>query len=253
MNYKVILLTVGTCIAFSHAKADLLIDPSNSTLLQSNGNFDNVVSTNRSLGFTGSFFGVSRQSVDVSTNGNLNFTGNTASMNTPMPTGVGRINPLWDDLAVSGTSESVSEKVVSGMYYAVTWQAHQRDTGADVRFQATWFGAPTQIKGFSFLSGDIAFSYRFVTGNFSGGDATIGLDSGNGIHFVPLPGDDDGSIKNGLVTLLPTGTGQFMLFRPNGASYNASIQVAPEPSTWTLSLVAIGAILYHRQQRKRKA
>jgi hypothetical protein len=160
---------------------------------------------------------------------------------------------LWDDLVVSISNESVSEKVESGIYYAVTWRAHQKGTGSDVIFQAAWFGSTTQLKGFNFLAGDIAFSYGFVSGSFSGGDATIGLDRGNGFNFVSLPGDEDGSIKNGLVNLLPTSTGQFMLFRPTGASYNASIEVVPEPSPCVLSLAAIVAILYYYKQSRQSA
>lgn len=242
MICKLLLIVTGCSLACSKVRADLLVDPANSTQLQSNGTYDNVVSSGRSLGFTGLFFGVPHQTVDVSTNGNLNFSHDNSFADTPLPTSVARISPLWDDLVVSGSTESVSEKVVSGMYYTVTWQAHENNTGADVAFQATWFGATTQIKNFNFLAGDIAFSYAVVTGNFSDGDATIGLDRGNNLNFTSLPGDDNGSIKNGLVSLLPTGAGQFMLFRPNGAAYTASI--VPEPSTCALCLVSILTLGY---------
>jgi hypothetical protein len=82
---RAILLLVF-CILSNFAKAELLIDPANSVLLQSSGTYDNVVSANRSLGFTGTFFGTPHQTVDVSTNGNFNFNSDATFSNTPMPT-----------------------------------------------------------------------------------------------------------------------------------------------------------------------
>ena len=71
------------------ADANLLIDPTGSTTLFTSG--DDLVSSGRALGFTGHFFGMSITTVDVSTNGNLNFSSNSDYSNAALPNTVARI------------------------------------------------------------------------------------------------------------------------------------------------------------------
>jgi hypothetical protein len=244
------LVCASVFLAAPVASASLLIDPTGGTVLQAGPNNDDI-SAGRSLGFSGTFFGVTHTTVDVSTNGNLNFSSSTLATNAAMPASIARISPLWDDFVVSGgaSGESVSEKLDPGTSYSITWRTHH-STGSDARFQITWFGAATNVGGFDFLSGDIAFSYAAVFSNFASGNATVGLDAGNSSKFTPVPGDADGLITNGQSTLLPTGTGQFILFRPaSSSSYSASVQSVPEPSSILLSASGIFYILLMRRTR----
>ena len=252
MNLKTLftLLAISSLLSLSPVRADLLINPAGGTVLQAGPDNDDI-SASRPLGFTGTFFGVSHTTVDVSTNGNLNFSLNTSAANLALPTSVARISPLWDDLVVSGgaSGESVSELVDLGTSYTVTWRAHH-STGSDARFQVTWFGAATNIGGFDFLAGDVAFSYSAVFGNFTSGNATVGLDGGNSSMAAALPGDSDGLITNSQVSLLPKDPGQFILFRPDtSTSYAATIQTIPEPSASALWLSGLTGLLLRRRPR----
>jgi hypothetical protein len=185
--------------------------------------------------------------VDVSTNGNLNFSGYTGYGNTSFPTGRALIAPLWDDQYIfQGSGQSITEKVSPGNYYAVTWNVSEYAHATDLfTFQAVWFGASTTIGSFQFHPDDIVFSNSTLTADFWGGDATVGLDKGTGGVFTSLPGESDGLITHSQANLLPTGPGDAILFRPDGSGgYTASViqvfviqaNLVPEPA----SLVMVG-------------
>jgi uncharacterized protein YhjY with autotransporter beta-barrel domain len=211
---SVFVLAMRPC----EAVAGLLIDPSGSTALILPG-VDDIVSPGRSLGFTGNFFGVPLATVDLSSNGNLNFSNSNSFGNGAFPSsavgGAGIVAPFWDDL-VTGTG-SVLEKVSVGNYYAATWLDNRGfGSGGNFTFQAAWFGSAQTVNGISFLPDDIVFGYETVSGALS---ATVGLNKGDGVNSAVLPGTTDGQITE--PSLLPLGPTQYLLFRPNGAgSYN---------------------------------
>jgi len=247
LNWVLPLVAVTVCAGTQAAAAPLLIDPSGGTTLWTNVD-DDVV--NRNLGFTGHFFGVLVNSVDVSVNGNLNFDADISLTNQALPFGPARISPLWDDWFLSGApGQSISEKIAPGVYYSVTYSNIETfNTGSQFTFQTVWFGAATMIGGFDFRPDDIVFVYGMIGGTLNDANATAGLNAGDGATFAPLPGTTDGSVtsanKDALLVLGP----QFVLFRPTiFGDYTASIesfvpttQPVPEPgSAWLFGMAVI--------------
>ncbi len=216
--------------AFVPARASLLLDPTGGTVLfNDTSSHDDQSSSGRSLGFTGTFFGTPHTTVDVITNGNLNFTGNTTFSNSALSAGVARIAPLWDDLIINtGDGASIIETVKPGKYYAVTWSQIENFGSSVTRqtFQAAWFGAATTLRGFTFKPDDIVFSYTGPIQPFNGDSATVGLDSG--AAALPLPGTTNGLISAATGNLLPAAAnGGFVLFRPDGVGSYTPFLAAP--------------------------
>ena len=237
-------------LAAKPANADLLIDPTGGTSLIFSDP-DNSVRAARPLGFTGQFFGLDKTTVDISTNGNLNFTGNTSFADGIFPRSTARIAPLWDDLTLNDsgsvtTPGTIVEKISAGVYYSVTWVNVFRSTSLNPSkidtFQAVWFGAAATISGFTFQKNDIVFAYKMVNADFDtagspGGSATVGVNKGTDNAAAILPGSANGAIIAATKNLLPLAAGQFVLFRDNGAGgYTASIQSAASGATVTGSL-----------------
>lgn len=245
------------------AQADFVVDPTGGTNLFSTlSTHDDETTHVANIGFSLNYFGTSSTAIDVSTNGNINFSANTAFSDVALPTSVARIAPLWDDLVMSsGGSQSITSKSSAGLYYAVTWNVGTFGSATNIsQFQAVLFGGDVVLDNFQFHANDIAFAYQAVATPFRDNDATVGLDKGDSVHFSPLPGTTNGAVSNSLVNLLPTATGSFVLFRPNidTGGYDASVQQAsagvPEPSTWLLSgIVAAGGLGYARRRRARAA
>lgn len=237
------------------------------------GNPIDGISLNRSLGFTGSYFGSAVTRVDVSSNGNLNFSGNTGFVSVGGPTLVARISPLWDDYWLyPGSGAQVLEHKVANSLYAVTWHnvpLYFAPSAPGLTFQVVWFNESTQIGNFQFQPDDIAFSYDIDLESLQDLYAVSGLNNGTGT-FVAFPDDDidandSNNSKPGFLysdearLKLPMAAGEFFLFRPDGNnSYNASREnlfghsSIPEPSS--LSLLAFSAAGYwgYRRLRKRK-
>lgn len=212
--------------------ASLLLDPTGGTVLfDSTATHDDESSNGRALGFTGTYFGTTHTTVDVSTNGFFSFTGNTTFSNSPLPTGVARIAPLWNDLYItSGNGPTITETVQPGILYAATWNSIEDINDSTVRqtFQAVWFGGAKVIHGFTFKLDDLVFSYQGPVGAILDGSATVGLDKGDGATFVPLPGTTDGLIPTATTNLLPAAAnGGFVLFRPDGAGSYTAFLAAP--------------------------
>lgn len=222
-------LAFVTGLACTAASGQYLVDPSGGTTLFST-NDDDATANGRSLGFTGHFFGQDVTTVDVSTNGNLNFSGDGDYSNAPFPGGAARIAPMWDDLYVYG-GQNVRESVNPGVWYAVTWELSTFSYGHVYRpMQVVWFGAQTTIAGVTFLPDDIAFCYAGIGANNVGWDVTTGLNKGDGSTFVTFAGEGDGFMNEVEATnelpVYPT-SGGFILYRRVGDSYSGTVMAAP--------------------------
>ncbi|MFO0811931.1 MAG: PEP-CTERM sorting domain-containing protein [Gemmatales bacterium] len=254
-----IVLLMGSLTV--HAQTGLLIDPSTLTNTGLTGDDSSITRTLPTTG-TFNFYGVTRTTVDISTNGNLNFSSNTTFSNGTFPTAVTRIAPFWDDLITTGTPPASAildnQGDVTNPYYAVTWQNISNfgsNPAARYTFQAVWFNGPLTIGTFNFQAGDLAFDYTNMSTFLQGGNATVGLDQGNSSGFNPVPGSADGFITD--LSLLPIDNEQFILFRENQAGgYDVSIQslaAVPEPSTVIMTGAGLGAIVLGvRRHRRRK-
>ena len=231
------------CAALS-AGADLLVDPTGGTSLVFS-DADNGVRT-RPLGFTGTFFGDAKTTVDICVNGHLNFTSNTSFADGSFPRSTARIAPLWDDLVLN-TSSAILEQTNPGVFYSITWSNVFRVTSLNPSktdtFQAVWFGATTTIGGFTFQKDDIAFAYAQVNADFDGGVATVGINKGSANAAAVLPGTTNGVITAAQKNLLPLVGSQFVLFRPNGAGgYGASITSAGATTATVTGKVALEGV-----------
>ncbi len=251
------------------ARADLLVSPSGGTTV-----FDNTVSHDDSvqsvsLPMSFNFFNTPVNSLIVSANGFVG-TGDVGFSNTAFPaTGPGVIAPFWDDLFLyTGVPGALVSTSAVGNSFSFTWQNigfFSGDASGSVNtFQATLFTGVMTIGGFTFQSGDIAFSYASLGAAFS---ATIGVNSGDGSQgggggipnalgdggFAVLPGTTDGQISD--PSLVPFGS-QFVYLQANGEGYIASIQsisAVPEPQTWIAGLGALATVGFGFQQRRRRA
>lgn len=240
-------LVASGLVASAHAS--LYVDPAGGQVLFSDSvGRDDFPVMSRTLDFEFRFFGVARSSVGVSINGNLNFSGDPEWNNGPLsssgtvPSTRARIAPLWDDLAIGLNSGARIIESRAPEYYAVTWDRVGvfADNQADrMTFQAILFNGPVQLLGQDFLKGDIVFAYERIEGSFHNGNATVGLDSGDGARVRLFPGSPaNGVIPDSQKGLLPLDG--YILFRDDGAGgYNASVvRVVPEPGLGSLMMVA---------------
>jgi len=227
------------------ATAGYLIDPSGGTVLWDDSFNVDDQTVHRPLGFTASLFGTPFTEVDVSTNGNLNFSNSNSWTNQAFPTGAPMIAPLWDDLYIyAGTGQKITEKAAAGQYYSVTWDVSQFSNNLPkFQFQVVLFGGTTSIGGNTFLPNDIVFAYQRVDADFRAGDASVGLNKGDGT-FSTLPNvvGSGGLLGNSQAGLLPTAPGSVLLARYDGSGYVGSLTTAvvPEPGTCILALVGLG-------------
>ena len=248
-------LLLTAAFSASPAFADLIIDPTTGISLIFSDPNDSV--RTRSLGFTGQFFGLSHTTVDISTNGNLNFSSNASFADGLFPRSTARIAPLWDDLTLNDsgsvtTPGTIVETTNPGVYYSITWtnifRLNSFNPNKTDTFQAVWFGAATTIGTFAFQKDDIAFSYQMVNADFDPGGgtvgmATVGVNKGsNGVAAI-LPGSTNGVITNAQKNLLPTTNHQFILFRPDGADgYVASMQATAANGATVTGRVALEGV-----------
>ncbi len=229
-------LAMCSVLFAASAHASLLIDPSGGTTLwNDSATADDAVISQRELGFELTFFGdYTSTTIDVSTNGNLNFTGDVEYANDREFTDpVARISPLWDDfVVVAGSGDSIVESVIPGFVYAVTWKVHGPGASASrFVFQVAIFGAAGRLHGVDFQAGDIVFSYQQVGVMFAKGNASVGLESAEG-DFALLPDAENIILPSALAELLPLSAGDFVLFRPDadgGAEYLTTINVNHAP------------------------
>lgn len=266
MKFQLLALLFVTAGLADIARADFLINPSvpRTVIFDSSQDADDEVVPNVPLGFNFNFYGETRSHIDISTNGNLNFSNSDVYTNPQLPANMLVIAPLWDDHYIySGSGQSIYSQT-GNTFFSVTWDVSQfDDTQPLFQFQATIFGADTTIGNFQFLKDDIVFSYNLVTPNFYGNNATVGLTWVDTLgipsdpRFASLPGDADGFISDAQVGLLPTGPGDAILFRVNGNNYDSSIihvSPVPEPTSMgILSAASVGAIGMRMWRRKRAA
>lgn len=228
---------------FSQLNGTLLVDPSVGTvtvLYDDSASHSGEVTTGRSLGFTGSFFGTSKTTVDVPVSGNLNFSANSDDSTTPLPNATAFIAPFWGLTfsIVMGQGGTITESVSPGVYYAVTWDNVQEAADDLIRAtcQVVWFGATTTIGGCTFRANDIVFSYGTVNDGFR--NAVAGLNKGDSSTFSSIPTTADGSVPDtGTSSYLTT---SYFCFRASGGTYSVSTGCpASTPTTYTGSIRAL--------------
>jgi hypothetical protein len=236
------------------AQAGLIFNPHNGDSLFDGDADDNTVT--RFLDEDYFLFDAPFASVDVSTNGNLNFNDNVNFQNEGFPSEFagGMIAPLWDDYIMAPGSDVLEHDGVG--FYAFTWKnmASWRDSNSRHTFQAVLFATDQNFGGFNFLSRDIAFAYRSNGKGPNDEDATVGLNAFGGGLAAGLPGDGQTLLTGTDFGRLPLGPNEFILFRWNGEGYNVSLQktvtVVPEPGT--LAALGLGAAwLVARRSRKK--
>jgi hypothetical protein len=247
------------------ASAAFLVDPTltpNTNLASPNlfssssvgatGELDNgATKVARPLGFTFPLFGTNISSVFVSINGSLTDVFNASGTDVAWPSSTGgttRIAPAWDNLKLVGPDKIVES--TNANYYAVTWEVSTNGAENKDKMQALLVGGATTIGGFSFLAGDIAFSYNGMNGVPDSSGATIGLRQSNSVYAVPPNAGtgvgSDGRTGAGTTdygsAIYSSGSTDFILFRPNGTGYDVSIQstLAAIPEPTTLALLGLG-------------
>jgi hypothetical protein len=164
------------------------------------------------------------------------------------------IAPLWDDLYIfQGSGQKITEKSVAGQYYSVTWDVSQFSNSVPrYQFQVVLFGGTTSINGTTYLPDDIVFAYQRVDADFYGGNATVGLNKGDGT-FATLPDVESsgGLLGNSQADLLPTASQLLLLARPDGSGDygGAFVTAVPEPSTWVLCVGGLACAAWGAMRR----
>jgi hypothetical protein len=255
------------------ASAGFLVNPTGGTNLASpnlfsqtsggaTGELDNGA-VSRALGFTFPLFGTNISTVFVSINGSLTNTFNTSNLDVTWgssPGGTNRIAPAWDDYKLVGPDRIVEQKTAD--YYSMTWEVSTFGAGAKMKQQALLIGSGVTIQGFPFIAGDIAFSYNGMGAPTDSSGATIGVRQTNTNFAVPCsPGtpctavgvDAGGRITSYADPVFSAAGSQFLLFRPNGTSYDVSLQstVAAIPEPGTLAFLGLAMPILLRLRRKK--
>ena len=252
---RMIALGAMLAVGATSAHAGLILSPLGGFTEFSSGD-DDVVT--QSLGSNYSFFGQSFNSVSISTNGNLNFSGNTAFANVAFPSGStgSMIAPLWADFVLVQNSRIIYSQ--GNGYFGVTWNSVSTffNQSQKFTFQTMIFNQNENYGGFSFHAGDIAFAYGTLGGPLNSQDSgTVGLNNSNGTKSAGLPTTGQTLISSADFPKLEPFKTEFILYRYNGTGYDVSYQhlnsSVPEPGTMAaMSLAALG---YLGGRRKRKA
>ena len=237
------------------AHAGLILSPLGGFTVFSSGD-DETAHIN--LNSTYQFYGQNFNSIDVSTNGNLNFTGNSGFTNVAFPdsnTGA-MIAPLWDDFSLFLNSRIIEQQ--GNGFFSITWKsvATFSNPGSRDTFQALVFNKDRTFGGFDFHAGDIAFAYGPLGSDLSfDNNATVGVNNDNGSKDAGLPGSGQTLITSTDLSKLDPIKTEFILFRYNGTNYDVSYEhtnsVVPEPAS--IAAIGIGLAGLAGRRRKRKS
>jgi hypothetical protein len=241
-------------IGAASAQAGLILSPLGGVTLFKTGD-DETKSI--SLNSTYQFYGQSFSSIDVSTNGNMNFTGYAGFSNVAFPdANVGSmIAPLWDDFVLDNNSRII-EKEGNG-FFAVTWNnlSNFNNSGTQDTFQAILFNKDRKFGGIDFQAGDIAFAYGSLGSQLSFDDnATFGVNNTDGSKSSGLPTSGQTLLTSADLPKLDPIKNEFILLHYNGSGYDVSYShtesAVPEPGTFVV--IGLGLAGLVRKSRKRR-
>jgi hypothetical protein len=131
-------------------------------------------------GFTFPFYGTTYSSVNVSTEGFLQFgVATSAGDNNNSPEALAmrpRIAPLWDNLRTNATGDDIFVDTSVAGQVKFRWNATNESNNSDAQFAVTLFA-----------NGEVRFDYGPGNTNLT---PTVGISSGNGITYQLVPGYD---------------------------------------------------------------
>ena len=233
----------------SPAAADLLIDPTGGTSLVFSDP-DNSA-RNRPLGFTGQFFGLDKTTVDISTNGNWNFTAKhvfcgrrVSSLHRPHCAAVGRPDAEYRQrvYARNDCGENESRRLLF-LHLDERLPNDELESGKDRHVSSRLVRRGGGDWNLRVQKNDIAFSYQAVNADFDGGAATVGVNLGSANAATPLPGTTNGVITSATKNLLPLTNHQFVLFRVNiVGGYDASVQTSAASGVTVTGRIALEGV-----------
>ena len=146
------------------------------------------------LPFAFPFYGGSYESVQVSTEGFLDFSGTTNPHTSQEEFFTKRrIAPLWSDLTTTPSGKDIYVDDSTAGRITIRWEAANQADGSDVSFAVTLFE-----------SGNIRFDHD--RGNLASLDPLIGISAGDGRNFLQIPIEgvtDLGSLDPIELTLVP--------------------------------------------------
>ncbi len=184
-----------------------------------------------SLPWAFGYYGQSYTSVNVCSNGFLNFTSIATAYDNSAAAlrSAVRIAPLWDNLRTDGSGDDIFV-TSSTDYVAVRWQAHTYNGGSAVNFEAVLY-----------RSGAIAFDYLGTNAALT---PTIGLSAGNGADYTLSTRDAAPAISSALSVFayqpaLPTGVSLSSSGVLSGTptavgtySFSAGVTDSASPAQW---------------------
>ncbi len=166
------------------------------------GNCDDCVQSGISIGFDFNFFENTYNTINISSNGNLQFTSAlTTFTNAAIPTAGtpnNMICPIWDDFNTAITIGEVyylTRGTAPNREFVVSWQNVAQFANTDSNsFQAVLFEG----------SNNIEFRYGQITPETPAGDYSIGIENITGTVGYSIPGAELGSgFTARMITYLP--------------------------------------------------
>jgi hypothetical protein len=235
------------------ASAELLVPVSISDTIVNTSVDDSVFGTFY-IGFAFPFFGSVRETVNMSSNGNLQFgTGDRTFVNEPFPySGFAMIAPFWDDLYLP-PGELRYNNSTPGQFVAI-WNSVAHYQGLAPNTLEVILLGPSN--GFGLADGTIIFSYDTFTSDNS---PTVGLNKGDGstaATLYPLFGSADGVLTSVQAMSL---AGRNFAFTPDGnGNYTVSdytVSAVPEidPAGMGSILALVSGALCLLERRRLRA